>query len=56
MPRAKTKVYRVVRTNLNAQVYDILKASGTKTGDTQATGKLIQPAQSIDMVLNRSIQ
>ena len=25
MPRAKTKVYRVVRTNLNAQVYDILK-------------------------------
>jgi len=25
MPRAKQKVYRVVRTNLNAQVYDILK-------------------------------
>ena len=25
MSRAKTKVYRVVRTNLNAQVYDILK-------------------------------
>jgi len=25
MPRAKTKVYRVVRTNLNSQVYDILK-------------------------------
>jgi DNA-binding GntR family transcriptional regulator len=25
MPRAKTKVYRVVRTNLNVQVYDILK-------------------------------
>ena len=25
MPIAKTKVYRVVRTNLNAQVYDILK-------------------------------
>ncbi len=25
MPRAKTKVYRVVRTNLNTQVYDILK-------------------------------
>ena len=25
MPRAKTKVYRVVRANLNAQVYDILK-------------------------------
>lgn len=25
MPKAKTKVYRVVRTNLNAQVYDILK-------------------------------
>ena len=25
MPRAKPKVYRVVRTNLNAQVYDILK-------------------------------
>ncbi len=25
MPGAKTKVYRVVRTNLNSQVYDILK-------------------------------
>jgi len=25
MPKAKTKVYRVIRTNLNAQVYDILK-------------------------------
>jgi DNA-binding GntR family transcriptional regulator len=25
MPRAKTKVYQVVRTNLNAQIYDILK-------------------------------
>ena len=25
MPRAKAKIYRVVRTNLNAQVYDILK-------------------------------
>ena len=25
MPRAKTKSYRVVRTNLNTQVYDILK-------------------------------